>query len=47
MIIGVLTVAAMVSELRKTVNVWGLAEELRTGIRTVYAVFRPPIEERR
>ena len=37
-IIGVLTVAAMVSDLRNTVNAGGMAEELRTGIRIRWLV---------
>jgi hypothetical protein len=46
-IIGVRTVAGMISDLRKTVNAWAMAEELSTGIRTVYAVFRMPINRHR
>jgi hypothetical protein len=37
-IIGVMTVGGMISDLRKTVNAWALAEELSTGIRIVNAV---------
>ena len=47
MIIGVVTVTAMVSDLRKAVNAWAVAEVLGTGIRILYAVFKPPHEKRR
>jgi hypothetical protein len=38
-----MTVAGMISDSRNTVNAWASAEQLGTGIRTVYAVFDIPI----
>ena len=46
MIIGGMTVAAMVSDLRKTVNAWASADELGTGIRTPNVNFEPWLEIR-
>jgi hypothetical protein len=45
-IIGVLTVAAMVSGSRNTVNPLAASGRLKTGIRTVYAVFESPPRKR-
>jgi hypothetical protein len=46
-IIGVLTVAGMISDLRKGVNPWAGAVELGTGIRTPNVIFGMPVEMRR